>query len=155
MGRGFLIRRFAVQVCAGALELVSSDDRIQWRGDPSGSPLHLSGLNGIRQSSGLSLTMQFVDAKRPHLRKEGGSEPSNGSRAEERIGRRVEPVCVRAESLLGFAGVPALQGLPERAARLWGASDAQIALGGASFFDAADRRLYAGSVVRAETRLGQ
>jgi hypothetical protein len=57
--------------------------------------------------------------------------------------------------LLGFAWVPALQGLADRAARLWGASEAQIALGGASFFDAADRRLYAGSVARAETRLGQ
>ncbi|MGA2110513.1 MAG: hypothetical protein ABSG98_00010 [Anaerolineales bacterium] len=51
--------------------------------------------------------------------------------------------------------MPALQGLADRAARLWGASEAQIALGGASFFDAADRRLYAGSVARAETRLGQ
>jgi hypothetical protein len=55
--------------------------------------------------------------------------------------------------LLGFAALAAVQGQPERAARLWGASEAQIAKG-ASFFDAADRRLYARTIAKAEAQLG-
>ena len=68
-------------------------------------------------------------------------------------GRRVGPVYLRALCLLGFAALAAVQGQPERAARLWGASEAQIAKG-ASFFDAADRRLYARTIAKAEAQLG-
>ena len=65
----------------------------------------------------------------------------------------VGPIWARGECLLGLAGIAAVRGEGERAARLWGASEAQIKAG-SSFWDAADRRLYERTVAQANKQLG-
>lgn len=60
---------------------------------------------------------------------------------------------LRAGCLFGFAMVAAVRGQPERAGRLWGAAEKHIMLV-SSFWDAADDRLYARTIARAEKRLG-
>ena len=70
------------------------------------------------------------------------------------LAREVGPIWCRGECLAGLAGVAAVRGQPERAARLWGAAETQIARG-SSFFDANDRRLYQRTVVKARAALGE
>jgi tetratricopeptide (TPR) repeat protein len=69
------------------------------------------------------------------------------------IARRVGPTFLRGLCMFGLAGVAAVQSQPERAARLWGAAEVQMAEG-SSFFDAADRGLYDRSVAGAGAQLG-
>jgi predicted ATPase/DNA-binding CsgD family transcriptional regulator len=70
------------------------------------------------------------------------------------IAREVGPIWCRGECLAGLAGVAAVSGQLERAARLWGAAETQMARG-ASFFDANDRRLYKRTVATARAALGE
>lgn len=70
------------------------------------------------------------------------------------IARRVGPIWTQGLCLFGLACVAALQDQPERAARLWGAAEAQMGKA-SSFFDAADRRLYDRAVAGANAQLGK
>lgn len=69
------------------------------------------------------------------------------------LAREIGPTHLKGSALLGLAGVAAMRGQLERAARLWGAAEAQTAAG-SSYWDAADRRFFELTIAKAREGLG-
>jgi non-specific serine/threonine protein kinase len=70
------------------------------------------------------------------------------------LAREVSPLSLRADSLMGAAGVAAADGQGRRAARLLGAAEAQLAAS-ASYWDAAERRYVERAAASALAQLGE